>query len=90
VVTGEVAFGPNRIAAEQTIAALEAGGVLEPVDATRVASLRAIATALDADPGSAPLWREFRMAETALRLSGAASGEIDAYKELMQSLGGGQ
>ncbi|MGA3214099.1 MAG: hypothetical protein ABSD97_00220 [Acidimicrobiales bacterium] len=82
-------FGPNRLAAEETISALGAGGCLEPADASRLASLRAIASALDADPGSAPLWRELRMAETALRLSGAASSEVDAYAALMDKLDGG-
>jgi len=82
-------FGRNRAAAERTITALEAGGCLEAVDASRVESLRALASALDEDPGSAPLWREFRMAETALRLSGASAQEIDQYASFMRAISGG-
>lgn len=84
----EAAFGLNRLAAEQTIEALREAGHLEPVDASRVATLRAIATALDLEPGSAPLWREFRMSETALRLSGASGAEVDSYGAVMRALGG--
>ena len=84
----EATFGPNRQAAEDTIEALRLDGHLEPVDASRIATLRAIATALDAEPGSAPLWREFRMSETALRLSGASGAEVDSYVSVMRALGG--
>jgi hypothetical protein len=84
----EPVYGPNRAAAEATIEALRLAGHLEPVDASRIATLRAIATALDLDPGSAPLWREFRMSETALRLSGASGAEVDQYTAVMRALGG--
>lgn len=81
-------FGPNRQAAEETIEALRLAGHLEPVDASRIATLRAIATALDLEPGSAPLWREFRMSETALRLSGASGAEVDSYSAVMRAISG--
>jgi hypothetical protein len=84
----EDTYGPNRLAAEDTIEALRLAGHLEPVDASRIATLRAIATALDLEPGSAPLWREFRMSETALRLSGASGAEVDSYASVMRALGG--
>jgi hypothetical protein len=88
VLPTEAIFGPNRLAAEETIDALRLGGHLEPVDASRIATLRAIATALDLEPGSAPLWREFRMSETALRLSGASGAEVDSYVSVMRALAG--
>jgi hypothetical protein len=63
-------------------------GHLVPVDASRVAALRTTASAVDDDPQNAALRRELRFAEMNLRLSGAASGEIDAYARLMESIGG--
>jgi hypothetical protein len=84
----ELTYGPNRLAAEETIEALRLAGHLEPVDASRIATLRAIATALDLEPGSAPLWREFRMSETALRLSGASGAEVDSYSAVMRAISG--
>lgn len=83
-------FGPTRIAAEATIHALETAGALEAVDASRIAALRATASAVDADPMSAALHREHRMAEASLRLTGAAASEVDAYANLMHKLGGDQ
>jgi hypothetical protein len=82
------AHGPNRAAAEETIGALRLAGHLVPVDASRVAALRTTASAVDDDPQNAALRRELRFAEMNLRLSGAASGEIDAYARLMESIGG--
>jgi hypothetical protein len=83
-------FGPNRVAAEQTIDALRLAGHLEPVDATRIAQLRAIASAVDLDPTNAALHREFRLSEASLRLSGAGAAEVDSYAQLMHKLGGDQ
>jgi len=83
----EDTYGPNRLAAEETIEALRLAGHLEPADASRIATLRAIASALDAGPGRAPLWRELRMSETALRLSGASGAEVDS-SSVMRALGG--
>ncbi|MGO9299695.1 MAG: hypothetical protein ACLQEG_05070 [Acidimicrobiales bacterium] len=86
------ATGPCQLAAEATIAALQAAGHLEPADSSRVAALRATAAAVDADPLNAALHREHRMAETALRLSGASVQEVDAYSQLLSRLdsSGGQ
>jgi hypothetical protein len=84
----EDTYGPNRLAAEETIEALRLAGHLQPADASRIATLRAIASALDAGPGRAPLWRELRMSETALRLAGASGAEVDSYAAVMRTLDG--
>lgn len=57
----------NRSAAEETIDALNEAGRLDTVDSARIATLRALADAVDADGANASLWREYRAAEAALR-----------------------
>ncbi len=59
--------GRNRAAAEATIAVLRDAGHLNPVDSARIATLQALADAVDADPDNASLWREYRAAEASLR-----------------------
>ena len=62
-----VTDGRNRIAAEETIAALRSAGRLETIDSARITTFQTLADAVDADPVNASLWREYRAAETALR-----------------------
>jgi hypothetical protein len=50
----------NVDAAETTLNALDCAGRLERVDAARVQAVRSIAAALDDDPRSPQLWREYR------------------------------
>jgi hypothetical protein len=78
------AYGRNRTAAETTIAALETHGSLGDVDAARVALVRALADAVDADPTNASLWREYRAAEQALRE--ADDSTSDEFTRLLAAL----
>lgn len=54
--------GPNRRAAEETLAELRRMGRLEEIDAARVQTIRSIADALDVDDTNAQLWRTYREA----------------------------
>jgi hypothetical protein len=78
------AWGRNRTAVEETVEALMAAGRLEGVDSARVAMVRALADAVDADPTNASLWREYRAAEVSLREVG--ENDDDGFKELLESL----
>jgi len=77
-------FGRNRSAVEETVGALEQLGRLEQVDSARVAAARALADAVDAEPGNASLWREYRAALESLSQIGSDSG--DDFGKLIESL----
>jgi hypothetical protein len=77
-------YGRNRKAIEKTIEAMTALGRLDGVDSARVAMVRALADAVDADPTNASLWREYRAAEVSLREVG--DNDDDGFKELLESL----
>lgn len=55
-------YGRNRTAVNVTVLALQDSGRLSPADAARVSMVESLADAVDADPGNASLWREFRQA----------------------------
>lgn len=76
--------GPNRKAAEKTIKALRDAGVLEHVDEIRVVAVQSLATACDAQPDNASLWREYRAAEAALRET--THGDTDEFAVLLADL----
>ena len=76
-------FGFNRRAAEDTISTLEELGRVDSIDAVRLASLRALADAVDSDPTNASLWREYR-AEQALREDNDSS--TDEFTQLLAAL----
>lgn len=76
--------GLNRAALETTLEALRTAGRLELIDAARVQIARTLATAVDLEPGSAILWREYRAAEKALREESEAHG--DSFDQLLASL----
>lgn len=78
------AFGRNRSAVELTVAALQELGRVEKVDSARVAAAQALADAVDADPGNASLWREYRAALESLRQVG--DGGSDEFGKLLASL----
>jgi len=78
--------GTNLEAAESTVSALIAAGRLEQVDDARVTTLLNLARAVDADPGNASLWREYRQAEAALRE--VNDGGADAFADLLRELNG--
>jgi hypothetical protein len=76
--------GANRTAAEATIAAMHAAGLLEDIDAARIATLRTLATVLDQQPDNASLWREYRAAEQAIRST--THHEPDDFANLLADL----
>lgn len=49
----------NRAACEETLREVERIGRVKSIDAARVQTLRAMATALDLDPFNAQMWREY-------------------------------
>ena len=64
----------NVAGLERTIKAMKAR--LEEDDEALVALARGLAAAVDAEPGNAALWREYRAAVMALSQAGA-DGDID-------------
>lgn len=74
----------NADAVENTIAAMESAGMIEPVDSALVEALRGVARALDEDLSNASLWREYRALLADLRELG--DGGSDAFTELLESL----
>lgn len=69
-------YGRNREAVEamlEALAAPEFDGTLRPVDAARVAALRALADQVDDEPGNAQMWRQYRDA-----LEGMVPANVDA------------
>lgn len=66
--------GSNATGLERTIRAM--GSRLDDTSEALVALARGLAGAVDADPGNAALWREYRAAVTALREVGS-EGDID-------------
>lgn len=61
--------GRNRQAIEHTIAALRLAGRLEAINSAQIAICQSLADAVDLDPDNASLWREYRAAEAALRVT---------------------
>lgn len=76
--------GRNRTAVEETLVALRHAGRLEQVDSARVAIVQSLADAVDADPMNASLWREFRAAESALRITD--DHDQDEFGQLLEAL----
>lgn len=77
-------YGRNRTAVEQTIAALKLAGRLEQVNSAQIAICQSLADAVDLDPDNASLWREYRAAETALRV--ANDDNQDEFSSLIADL----
>lgn len=77
-------YGRVRTALEVTVAELERLGRLNPTDAARVEIARTLADALDLEPGSAILWREYRAAEKQLREE--SNEHSDPFDQLLASL----
>lgn len=82
--TAKPAHGRNRTAVDEMVAALEATGRLEQVDAARVTAARALAEAVDSEPTNASLWREYRAALETLRL--VDDGGPDDFAQLLADL----
>lgn len=60
-------YGQSRLAAEITVKALQDHGLISDVDAARVQIVRSLASLADAEPDNPVVWREYRLAEQALR-----------------------
>jgi hypothetical protein len=78
------AQGRNRKAVEATIAALRLAGRLEQVNSAQIAICQSLADAVDLDPDNASLWREYRAAEAALRISD--DNNQDEFSSLLADL----
>ena len=77
-------YGRVRTALEVTLAELDRLGRLTDTDAARVEIARTLADALDLEPASAILWREYRAAEKQLR--GETDAQRDPFDQLLESL----
>lgn len=80
--------GPNRVAAETTLAEVRKLGRVEPVDDAQVTAFVMLAEAVDADPTNAALWGQYRAAEEALRGLGG-DGSDDPFAKLIADLSAG-
>jgi hypothetical protein len=69
--------GPNRAAAERTVATLRKNGTIEHVDPATIAAFLSLATAVDAPDARADLWREYRAFSATLREAAAGASDDD-------------
>lgn len=76
--------GSNAAGLERTLKAL--GARLGPEDEAIVALARALAVALDAEPGNAALAREYRAAVTAVSLAGAGDEVDDDTRDFLLTI----
>ena len=76
----------NSQAIAATVAALRDAGRIEPVDEALVVMAAGIAAAVDADPGNASLWREYRAVELRLREIGGADDASDDFSRALAGL----
>lgn len=76
--------GPNRSATEITVKALQDDGLISEVDAARVQIVRSLASLADAEPNNPVVWREYRLAEQALRKETEAHG--DPFDKLLADI----
>lgn len=77
------ALGPNRAAAERTIAAMRESGVLETVDDATVAAFLTLAAAVDQPDAKADFWREYRAFTAALKEAAAGGSDDDTQAFLI-------
>jgi hypothetical protein len=75
----------NSVAMAATVAALRGAGRVEDVDAAVVQMALGLAESVDADPGNAALWREYRAVEERLRGLGDG-GSDDEFVRLLAEL----
>jgi len=76
--------GQNRQATEITVKALQDDGLISEVDAARVQIVRSLASLADAEPDNPVVWREYRLAEQALRKETEAHG--DPFDKLLADI----
>lgn len=75
--------GPNRTAAEATVAAIRSAGALEQVDEATVAAFLSLASAVDQPDAKADLWREYRAVTAALKEAAAGGSDDDTQAFLI-------
>jgi hypothetical protein len=73
----------NRGQLEQTLKELRRIGRIEKVDAAAVQALRSMAAALDAEPGNAALWRQYREALREIKADDDRTPIDDALDDLL-------
>ena len=78
----------NYDAVETTIAALTEADRLTDEHAAVVQAARSLADAVDAEPGNASLWREFRAVIETLRSIGATEEDDDEVTLILAALRG--
>ena len=76
--------GPNRQAAEATVATRTTLGHIDDVDEAIVTAFLMLAEAVDSDPTNAGLWAQYRAADAAVRSLGA--NDDDALANLLADL----
>lgn len=76
--------GSNVAGLERTLRAL--GSRLAEKDEALLALARGLAAAVDAEPGNAALWREYRAAVTSLSEAGAGGDVDDDDARFLQSI----
>lgn len=76
----------NAEAIEVTLGELEQMGRLEKIDAARVQALRSLAAALDENPHTAQMWREYREAIEAVTADDSDDSVEDLIDELSSSV----
>ena len=74
----------NYQAVQKTIQELRAAGQLTELDDARVQIVLGLAAAVDSMPDNSSLWREYRLAEKALREETSAHG--DPFDQLIASI----
>jgi hypothetical protein len=74
-------FASNAAAFAATLSELVKLGHIEPLDAAQVQLVRSLAAAVDDDPGSSGLWRQYREA-----LADLLRADDDADQELAEAL----
>ncbi len=72
---------------ERTLKELRRLGRIEAIDAARVQMARSMATALDADPSNAALWRQYREALRELTANDDDGSADAALAELFAEVG---
>lgn len=75
------AYATNTTALNATLAELHRLGRIETLDAAQVQLVRSLAAAVDDDPASAGLWRQYREA-----LADLLRADDDADQELAEAL----
>jgi hypothetical protein len=77
----------NRGQLEQTLKEVRRLGRIEKIDAAAVQALRSMAAALDAEPGNAALWRQYREALRELTADDDGGSIGDALADLFAEAG---